>query len=507
MNVNADIIFEYIGKSCRIQRFGAECRCLPLQRVLFLDLSLPLSPENLYLTDTNTLNENDIVVPGLSFLCVGDVPSLRVLESGSCILALKDYGHPLQQLPRILNAVQDVFAFFDSWDKNLQHILDSSISIREMVECSIPVFRNPLFINNQDLKVIVSTLFKDTVETGRGFGDFIVEDCDILASTFAVNNLRSTPNYTSARMGEYDLRGQHYVFVQMQHQSHNLGVLTLSDSNIALRSFDKMLLEHLAGYIEKAMHKQDCVEGDDSVSQRSLFKSLLQGSPIHEYKVRNLLSAQDEQTFVCICLKPIEHGSSIPFHYIYDSIRLLFPSSISFKHDNLAVCFLKVDKDGLGLTEAMDKMEGFLAEIKFHSGVSYPFTDVFEARDFFLQARCALMTGSSLDPRKPHYLFSDYALPYALQNSLGVFRPRHFCPPGLLRLHETNGHSCVNYWETLRILLDSEMNVARAAKALYLHRSTMLQRLERIKAITGIDFDDPKQRLYIQICMHTFDVT
>jgi purine catabolism regulator len=46
------------------------------------------------------------------------------------------------------------------------------------------------------------------------------------------------------------------------------------------------------------------------------------------------------------------------------------------------------------------------------------------------------------------------------------------------------------------------MNAIKTAADLFIHRSTMNYRLERIKELTGIDFKDPDKVLYLSISMH-----
>ena len=44
---------------------------------------------------------------------------------------------------------------------------------------------------------------------------------------------------------------------------------------------------------------------------------------------------------------------------------------------------------------------------------------------------------------------------------------------------------------TLRVYLDHGCNVNRAADALFVHRNTLAYRIKRIKAISGIDLENP----------------
>ncbi|MFR3031599.1 MAG: helix-turn-helix domain-containing protein [Blautia sp.] len=48
-----------------------------------------------------------------------------------------------------------------------------------------------------------------------------------------------------------------------------------------------------------------------------------------------------------------------------------------------------------------------------------------------------------------------------------------------------------DYFHTLKVYLDHHMNAVQTAKELYIHRSTFLYRLDKIKQALCSDLDDP----------------
>jgi len=54
---------------------------------------------------------------------------------------------------------------------------------------------------------------------------------------------------------------------------------------------------------------------------------------------------------------------------------------------------------------------------------------------------------------------------------------------------------------TLEAFFAANSNHVRAARQLHLHRNTLLYRLERIRAILGVDLDDPETRLTLQLAL------
>ncbi len=101
--------------------------------------------------------------------------------------------------------------------------------------------------------------------------------------------------------------------------------------------------------------------------------------------------------------------------------------------------------------------------------------------------------------------FERYKLDYMLTNSVGEFDLDTLLTPGLQRLiqHDQDSQSTQNgYVHTLRTFLNNGMNAAKTASDLYIHRSTLSERLQRINRLLGADLDDPDQRLYVAMMLY-----
>ena len=82
-------------------------------------------------------------------------------------------------------------------------------------------------------------------------------------------------------------------------------------------------------------------------------------------------------------------------------------------------------------------------------------------------------------------------LPQLLSGALSGRPSWVYYPNGLKKLKAHDEVSQVSYLETLRVYLDNNLSVTRTAAALYLHRSTLLDRLAHITQMLGRDLKDP----------------
>jgi DNA-binding PucR family transcriptional regulator len=59
---------------------------------------------------------------------------------------------------------------------------------------------------------------------------------------------------------------------------------------------------------------------------------------------------------------------------------------------------------------------------------------------------------------------------------------------------------------TLRTFFAARSSPTLAAKQLHLHRNSLLYRLQRIRELTGLDFEDPETRLALEVALRARDL-
>ena len=103
----------------------------------------------------------------------------------------------------------------------------------------------------------------------------------------------------------------------------------------------------------------------------------------------------------------------------------------------------------------------------------------------------ALQNGLLQDGSCTVFYFQDYLLPQLLSGALAGRPSWVYYPDGLKKLKAHDESSQVSYLETLRVYLDNNLSVTKTAAALYLHRSTLLDRLAHITQMLGCDLKNP----------------
>jgi purine catabolism regulator len=138
-------------------------------------------------------------------------------------------------------------------------------------------------------------------------------------------------------------------------------------------------------------------------------------------------------------------------------------------------------------------------EVPVRCGVGAPALDFSAWRASFRQAGQALEMARRLGEREPLYFpdLSVYRLLLQLEHSpeLVAFQENTLGP---LLAHE----SADELIATLEAYFQHNGNLSQAAEALYIHRNTLVYRLERIAGIAGLDLDKHETRLAVQLALH-----
>ena len=146
------------------------------------------------------------------------------------------------------------------------------------------------------------------------------------------------------------------------------------------------------------------------------------------------------------------------------------------------------------------KLAGFLREHLLIVGISNVFSDFYDSRRYAGQGREALKLGLHRNPSLWRFEFRDYLSDYVLQQCLSQYSARDLCSDGLGKLLRYDGeHPEMELAHTLEMYYSCKFNAAEAAKKLFIHRTTMFYRLNKIQEISDIDHENPEARLHLML--------
>ena len=146
-----------------------------------------------------------------------------------------------------------------------------------------------------------------------------------------------------------------------------------------------------------------------------------------------------------------------------------------------------------------EKLAVFLRDNVAKAGVSHSFKDVQKLHLYLNQAYDALKIGERKDPHFWYYGFENYTFDYLMQQCTVQYPAIEVTAPALNMIRKMDEEKGTDLYESLKIYLESGGNASQSAEKLYIHRSSLMKRLNKIEKVTGIDLENADTRLYLMI--------
>jgi sugar diacid utilization regulator len=139
------------------------------------------------------------------------------------------------------------------------------------------------------------------------------------------------------------------------------------------------------------------------------------------------------------------------------------------------------------------------------AGVSNKIDAFTELRSGYKQADAALRLGRKKHAGLGYYQFSDYIMDYIMDRAADELSADNLLHPGVIALLNHDRENGTEYLKTIRYFTDARYNMTIAASKIPVHRLTFLRRLEKIREISRINFEEPDELLHVHLSIKLLD--
>ena len=212
---------------------------------------------------------------------------------------------------------------------------------------------------------------------------------------------------------------------------------------------------------------------------------------------RNHWSGEDHYKVMVLSFDaryPMEEG----IRFLYKRLWELFPESCVLIREKDLICVRNLSRESQN-ENYRERMAVFLRENVAKAGSSNAFTGYEELPVYLQQAYEALRLGEKNAPYFWHYEFSDYMVPYLMERATSEYSLEQIVHPGLFHLMKYDKEKSSNLYQTLQIYLEHGGNATQTAEKLFIHRSSLMKRLDKIQSLTGIHLEKQEERFYVEL--------
>ena len=430
-------------------------------------------------------------------LCTGSSPALPPQSSGKVLELSVSCS-----LPELFNCLQKLFDDYDNWEEHLNALTCQDANIQELLDASFPLFRNPLLLRAADFSLLAySSIIDENPKLAH------LTDPDASFETLSICKL--DPLYLEARsrrepfyFPEY-LSGSRELCVNLfQHGTYSHRLI-LSEELEPIPEGLGPLLSRLAVYVQTVLGHSEQGNIGSGYSLEHLLSDVISGRQTNYSLIENHLSEfgwYASHTYCCMSLKVASlDQQNLTTKYLCSHFEKIVPGSCAFPYLDELVIFVNLTRYDGTVDQMINRIIFFLRDNFLKTGVSNPVQGTLELQHCYLQSRIALDTGSKYQTYRWIHKFEDISLKYLLECCTRDLPTHMVCSPKILTLkaYDIKHHS--EYCKTLETYLDTHQNAVQASQRLFIHRSTFLYRLERIRELINIDFEDTEQLFYLMI--------
>lgn len=406
----------------------------------------------------------------------------------------------------VLNSLQQIFDCCEEWDQQVNDLITQNEGLGRVLEITSAFLGNPLMVMGLDFSLVAETGTSRLPERARLFLDDGVnmefmnallqdEGYHALAQT---NRTTLFPPYLN---GFSALSRNLYLEEQLTHR------LVLIEHQTPLTARETCILEALAGRLEYLLAHEDFYSAAGDLEQ--IFLKLLSDRTADYMQVSRQLSSlgwAPDHTYLCLVLQVTYlNQKQLSTNAICHYMKKNFRDSISFLYEDEIVTFFDLSRLGNSEEEVADKLVYFLRDSYLKAGYSRTVQGHMNLRRQYIQAKTALDVGSRRKPYLWIHHFNQIVLPYIIEQATRRLPGNMLCHEGLLKLRQLDEKNHTEYLPTLKSYLEQHLSATQAARQMFVHRSTFLYRIERIREILQSELTDPEELFYLELSLRLLE--
>jgi GAF domain-containing protein len=198
-------------------------------------------------------------------------------------------------------------------------------------------------------------------------------------------------------------------------------------------------------------------------------------------------------------------------------IQDIYPGSVFDEHENVITCIIPLrDQNGERLKSWLNDLAQQIYreyEVCLSIGIGNPCQHIVDYRRGFAEAKEALQLGQDLRAWQEEQEIEDQPLVTHF-NDLGVYRYlykiahmddlRDVYQEQVARIDHYDKRKNTDLLATLEMYLECAGNLTKTSERLFVHRNTLIQRLERLQALCDIDVQDRSNWLTLQVAIKVY---
>jgi len=276
------------------------------------------------------------------------------------------------------------------------------------------------------------------------------------------------------------------LVARITQQNHVLGALVMVEHHTQIKRFHYRVLPLIGRLLFDIFNRDLASEGAHGSFYSATLYNLLDEAEISnpiEYIAMTKLKFPEEM-FVIVA----RYVHNMDNRYLKRTLNMelerIFPKGHSVKYKSYNGILVPSISE-----EQREELIKLAQDEDISIGLSWPFSDILEFKRHFNQAVASIKQAHRFNLFNQVFDYCDYNFYDLLYNYTGKTVLEQYSHPALMVLRNYDKANSTELYITLRTYLENKNNLRSTAEALFVHRNTLIYRMNRIHQLTNLDLN------------------
>lgn len=439
-----------------------------------------------------------------------DFISLNIPENVSLI----ETSLPLFTL---YNQVQEYVHRFLSWDSRLHEVVYASAGLQKMLDYASDMIDGTILLVNAGYKNIASVCSPDVKDPSAE--ELMINGYQSFDTILAIHRQTPLNPNASENYVEYvsDISNNYTMVHLIRHQGNLAArlciILNGPKPNPCTSDLGFVLAHYVADYMFNHLGADYGNNSQFGLLAADLIECRLTDPAELEQRLKQIQLAVRRYYHVMLVEFPdSKKPVAIPWNYIINQLEYIFPFSNITTYQGDILLIIRKTKRSSRLPYNQERLLPLLEQYNGYAAIGNASEFLTSLPPVYHQTKEALRLGRAMNPEKRVFYYEDYSVYHMIElaaesarQQLGSRNLVHLCNNALIALVLYDKKKGTNLAEVLYAYLSHERNTSETAKALYVHRNTMLYKIHQIEEIIGDSLDNPLLRERLMFSYHVLE--
>lgn len=437
--------------------------------------------------------------------------TLFLIEDTERIDQSKTYGNMIVCFPESTN-LEKLYSSCDQFIRKHEDLMEDSYllmdsflsakGIDEIVETASQMINNPIMIIDNSYKIITSSKscisndfqWKQNIE--RGYCSF--EYVAIFNKLEDIRNDNPDQPFTSGCLSS-PLR---HCITKLSVGRDQYGYLLSIESNSDFTDRQLRFLQIAGRFLSKMFALEQ--KGDNRIISPD-YSGILRDSLDESFKSRDMLlegmkvAGFNIDSSYYIMVVDISHYNIRDYYSesLREHILKIFPKSmtVNFRQNVVTLIDSRLSDDKLMVH--IQKYQDYFQEQGLKVGISDCFYDIYQIREYYLQAGKAVEIGLKMSVDKDIICYNDVRCYDLLLAQVSQANAERYIDNACRKVMAYDKEHNTNYFVTMYNYIISDRSIRLAAEKMFMHKNTITYRIAKIKELFDIDVNSTETGIKI----------